>query len=218
MTPPPSPEALIQRLRDRIEGLVDRGRHICAEFIPTDMPACRTCGYTSDVHLLRDLLSLVASSQEALHWHVQETSRAQTERDAAQEALRAAERARDEAQQALGESARRINCAGPVAHRIDVLRQEHTAALQAKEQELREAERARDAHAEQCADAERFANKLDLALQAKEQKIARLREALLSARTYVEAQCGTKGFTAGMGEQNLARIDAALASSGAKTP
>ncbi len=35
------------------------------------------------------------------------------------------------AESALAEAARRINCAGPVAHRIDVLRQEHEAQLRA---------------------------------------------------------------------------------------
>jgi hypothetical protein len=44
---------------------------------------------------------------------------------------------------------------------------------------------------------------------------ALLREALLTARPYVEAACGARGLTAGMAEQNLQRIDATLAAESA---
>jgi hypothetical protein len=47
----------------------------------------------------------------------------------------------------------------------------------------------------------------------------RVREALLTARPYVEAACGARGLTAGMAEANLKRIDAALTSlEGAQQP
>lgn len=37
-----------------------------------------------------------------------------------------------------------------------------------------------------------------------------LKEALLSSRCYVETACGSQGLTAGMAEQELQRIDAAI--------
>lgn len=56
-------DELRERLRARIELLVNRGADICQEF--QSMPAggwengpassCHRCGYTADVHLLRDL-------------------------------------------------------------------------------------------------------------------------------------------------------------------
>jgi hypothetical protein len=43
-----------------------------------------------------------------------------------------------------------------------------------------------------------------------QERATELREALLSARPYVEAYCGADGFTRGMAEGNLNRIDKAL--------
>jgi hypothetical protein len=50
-------------------------------------------------------------------------------RESAEAEVARLQQERDEARQALAEAAREINCAGPVAHRIRVLRQEFAAAL-----------------------------------------------------------------------------------------
>jgi hypothetical protein len=51
---PPEP---LEALRARIYGLVNRGSEICvAHFNFNGTPSCERCGYTDDVHLLRDIL------------------------------------------------------------------------------------------------------------------------------------------------------------------
>jgi hypothetical protein len=62
-----------QRAEHRIYKLADRGKHICPSFQHSDERAisCAICGYTSDVHLIRDLLLVKAESP------AQETGEAQ---------------------------------------------------------------------------------------------------------------------------------------------
>jgi hypothetical protein len=51
------------RIEMRITSLVNRGRDICAAYEPREplhsVPGCNRCGYTSDVHLLRDILAIL---------------------------------------------------------------------------------------------------------------------------------------------------------------
>ena len=52
--------ALLATIRTRIHNLVNRGAEICPEYVlplSTSLSACERCGYTSDVHLLRDVLA-----------------------------------------------------------------------------------------------------------------------------------------------------------------
>lgn len=61
------------RLRARIHNLVDRGRLICPQWVDPDIQSaatqsCGQCGYTADVHLLRDALDLVSSLSQQLAW------------------------------------------------------------------------------------------------------------------------------------------------------
>ncbi len=53
---------LVEQLRVRIHGLVNRGAEICEAFQTGDMHrvSCERCGYMPDVHLLRDCLAAVA--------------------------------------------------------------------------------------------------------------------------------------------------------------
>lgn len=57
-------EELIARLMARIHGLVDKGSHICEDYVPdADMPrSCKRCGYEADLHLLRDALVALSSA------------------------------------------------------------------------------------------------------------------------------------------------------------
>jgi hypothetical protein len=61
----------------------------------------------------------------------------QGEWDAAQAALQQAQQRTREVQLALSEAASEINCAGPVAHRIRVLKQEYTETVMKLEAEVR---------------------------------------------------------------------------------
>lgn len=61
----------LQRIKARIDGLVDRGAHICREFVFTTEGSpvtCATCGYSAEIHLLRDALALVAAARGGTCW------------------------------------------------------------------------------------------------------------------------------------------------------
>jgi hypothetical protein len=60
-------ESLIGVLEARIHGLVNRGAMICAEAMPHPgadgyTHSCRRCGYSPDVHLLRDALAALRAT------------------------------------------------------------------------------------------------------------------------------------------------------------
>ena len=63
-------QAMLQeRLDARIGSLVNRGADICPEYdLPPDLSlhGCKRCGYTADVHLLRDARWLVRDLRVAL--------------------------------------------------------------------------------------------------------------------------------------------------------
>jgi len=149
MTPPPSPEALIQRLREPTAKCPVPTKPCRTRFPPRQW--CDHCAQAAAADAL-------ASSQEALRYEQQarqtiaqqlerraggrdELTRQLTERaEKAEEALRAAERDRDEA---LAENAR-------VHAEYDAFLADHghdgcTAALQAKEQEIAQWKQAEEA-------------------------------------------------------------------------
>jgi hypothetical protein len=60
------PQRVIAEARGRIHGLVNRGAEVCKQFVPqSERPvSCKRCGYTSEIHLIRDLLAVVESREE----------------------------------------------------------------------------------------------------------------------------------------------------------
>lgn len=69
-TAEPSPtEELRARIRTRIHSLVNRGTEICVEYQPREplasVPGCDRCGYSADVHTLRDVLAAEPSPVDA---------------------------------------------------------------------------------------------------------------------------------------------------------
>lgn len=56
------------KLRARINGLMDRGKHICQDHVPSHEGAtfCDRCGYSDDTHLIRDALLLIDDTKKGL--------------------------------------------------------------------------------------------------------------------------------------------------------
>jgi hypothetical protein len=62
---PLSSSEIRERATQRINGLANRGRDICPEFVTARSAdvGCARCGYNPDLHLVRDLLALLASRE-----------------------------------------------------------------------------------------------------------------------------------------------------------